>query len=316
LVSLAIAAGATAAYLAGEYPYGPVFFPLGFAVFVVATSQPIRTSMLAGGAALAVVLVGQLSTVEPSQLYTDGLRAAAFFGWLLVPWAVGTMVQYRREAAIREREEDRSRHAYEERLRIARDVHDVVGHGLAVINMQAGIALHVLEKRPEQAAVALDAIKRTSKEALDDLRATLAVYRREEEESAERRPASGLGQLDGLIAATSEAGLPVDHVVEGEPVDLPATIDLTAYRIVQESLTNVVRHAGPASATVRVRYEPGSVTLEVVDNGRARAGDQARAGGHGIAGMRERAAAVGGSLQAGPRAEGGFAVRARLPVGE
>jgi signal transduction histidine kinase len=135
-------------------------------------------------------------------------------------------------------------------------------------------------------------------------------------DTAPRRPPPGLGQLDGLVAATARSGVGVDLVVTGEPGDLPASVDLTAYRIVQESLTNVLRHAGPTSATVRVAYEPGAVVVEVTDDGSARIGDAPLKPGHGITGMRERAAAVGGVLETGPRAEGGFAVRARLPVAE
>jgi signal transduction histidine kinase len=206
-----------------------------------------------------------------------------------------------------------------ERLRIAREVHDVVGHSLAVINLQAGVALHVVGRRPEQAEVALAAIKRSSKDALEELRGTLAVFRQPEPGSADgtRRPAPGLGQLEALSAAMAEGGLPVEVAVTGQRVGLPVAVDLAAYRIVQESLTNVVRHAGPATATatVRVCYQPDALVVEIADTGRTRVSAGSRPVGHGIAGMRERAAAVGGTLQAGPSAEGGFRVQARLPLG-
>jgi signal transduction histidine kinase len=210
------------------------------------------------------------------------------------------------------------RRAYEERLRIAQEVHDVVGHGLAVINLQAAVALHVVGRRPEQAEVALAAIKRSSKDALEELRGTLAVFRQPQPDHPDGawRPAPGLGQLDGLVTAVAEGGLSVEVAVSGERADLSAAVDLAAYRIVQESLTNVVRHAGPATATVRVGYEPGAVVVEIADTGRGRPSGAARPAGHGIAGMRERAAAVGGTLEAGPSAEGGFRVRARLPFGD
>jgi signal transduction histidine kinase len=193
-----------------------------------------------------------------------------------------------------------------------------------VINMQAGIALHVVAKRPEQAQVALEAIKATSKEALDELRGTLAVFRQPEEAAAPRRPAPGLAQLEALVGEMADSGLPVDLAVSGERAGLPGSVDHAAYRIVQESLTNVLRHAGPVTAKVRVSYEPGALDLEISDDGdggrsRQRGGaalDGAAAGGHGIAGMRERAAAVGGTLVAGTVAEGGFRVHARLPTGE
>jgi signal transduction histidine kinase len=253
---------------------------------------------------------------------------AAWHLWFLVPWAIGAGLRVRREDTRRGREEAGRRHAYEERLRIAREVHDIVGHGLAVINMQAGVALHVFDRRPEQARVALEAIKQASKDALEELRVTLDIYRRpddgaqstasrpERDGEEARRPAPGLAQVDGVVAAMAESGLAVRLEVTGSPVALPAAVDLAAYRIVQESLTNVVRHAGPASARVQVRYEPGEVVLEITDDGRARVGAGARdSGGHGIAGMRERAAAVHGTLEAGPRPAGGFRVLARLPSG-
>jgi len=234
---------------------------------------------------------------------------------LLPPWAIGTVVRLGREAARSARQDETRQRGYEERLRIAREVHDVVGHGLAVINLQAAVALHVGGRRPEQAQVALETIKRSSKDALEELQGTLAVFRQPEAESPDgaRRPAPGLGQLEALVAAMGEGGLPVEVVVTGDRVSLPGVVDLAAYRIVQESLTNVVRHAGPATATVRVSYQPGAVGLEIADTGRGRRSAAARPGRHGIAGMRERAAAVGGTLEAAPSAEGGFRVRARLP---
>ena len=313
LVTLAVAGAASAVYLARQYPYGPVLVVLAFSMFNAAIRLPIRRSLPACAGVISAIFGAGLLHVDPDQLWVDGLRVIGGSAWLLVPWAVGTLLQGRREAGIRIQAEARSRFASEQRLQIARDVHDVVGHGLAVINMQAGIALHVLEKRPEQAAVALDAIKRASKEALEELRATLDVYR--SDDPAPRRPTPGIDQLDALVATTAESGLTVDLAITGERMDLPASVDRAAYRIVQESLTNVLRHAGPATATVRVRHEAGVVVVEVTDDGRGAAGP-ARKGGHGIAGMRERAAAVGGTVEAGPRPGGGFRVLARLPVGE
>jgi signal transduction histidine kinase len=229
------------------------------------------------------------------------------------------VVRFGREETTRSREEEGRRYAYEERLRVAREIHDVVGHGLAVINMQAGVALHVLGKRrdaergPDEVTAALEAIKSASKDALEDLRGTLAVFR-QADGVAPRRPAPGLGQLDGLVADMTENGLPVDLTVSGERAGVPGGVDLAAYRIVQESLTNVLRHSGAARATVRVRYGPGEVALEVLDDGKGPDPGAAANGGHGIVGMRERAAAVGGTLDAGPRPEGGFRVHAILPT--
>ncbi len=228
---------------------------MAFAMFNAAMRLPIRRSLPGCAALIAVLFAAGLAHVDADRLVFDALTLVGQSAWLLVPWALGTVVQIRRESAARIRSESRSRYASEQRLEIARDVHDVVGHGLAVINMQAGIALHVLEKRPEQAAIALDAIKRTSKEALEELRATLAVYR--SDDPAPRRPAPGLGQLESLVATTVESGLVVKLAVTGDVVELPSSVDLAGYRIVQESLTNVLRHAGPATARVCVSVRAG-----------------------------------------------------------
>lgn len=310
LPSLAAVTLAACAYLARGYAFGPILLALPISLYSAGGHLPVRRSLPAAAAAIVALALTQVPTIHGVQ---DALSIAVWHGWLMVPWALGAGLRVRREDTRRSREEDARRLAYEERLRIAREVHDVVGHGLAVINMQAGVALHVVDRRPEQARIALSAIKETSKDALDELRATLAVFRRPDDPDGERRPAPGLRQVGSVVTAMAESGLPVRLEVTGRPVDLPASVDLAAYRIVQESLTNVVRHAGPASATVRVRYEPHDVVLEITDDGRARANGNGRAGGQGIAGMRERAGAVKGTLEAGPRPEGGFRVFARLP---
>jgi signal transduction histidine kinase len=187
-------------------------------------------------------------------------------------------------------------------------VHDVVGHGLAAINMQAEIALHLLHRKPEQAEAALTAISRTSKQGLDELRATLTAVRGD----AGRAPMPGHGELPALRDRLAHAGLPVSLTIEGEPDGpLPGAVDLAAYRIVQEALTNVLRHAGATSAEVAITYAPGALELEVTDRG---LGGVPSGPGSGIAGMRERAAALGGELTAGPRPGGGFRVHAALPV--
>jgi signal transduction histidine kinase len=187
-----------------------------------------------------------------------------------------------------------------------------------VINMRAGIALHVLTKRPEQAGEALEAIKTASQDALDELRATLALFRWSPADEPARRPLPGLPDLTGLVAAIRDAGVPVDLVVSGEEPAVPASVGLAAYRIVQESLTNVLRHAGPARASVAVDYGHDAIVLDVSDDGRGRPGadghsDDAQVR-HGITGMRERAAALGGVLTAGTRPEGGFRVHVWLPI--
>jgi signal transduction histidine kinase len=329
---LAVTVALGAAYLALGYAPGPIFIAPAVAMYTLAVSSPVRTSLAACALALVVVESGHLPQLleEGSGGLLTAVPTMAGWGaaWVLLPWALGTIVRLGREEAGRNREEELRRRAYEERLRVAREVHDVVGHGLAVINMQAGIALHVLAKRPEQVEVALEAIKTTSKEALDELRSTLAVFRQPEEDGAPRRPAPGLAQLEALIGEMTDSGLPVDLTVSGERAGLPGAVDHAAYRIVQESLTNVLRHAGPVTARVRVSYQLGALDLEISDDGNGSrphqpdgsapdeaSPDPALTGGHGIAGMRERAAAVGGTLVAGPAPAGGFRVHARLPTG-
>jgi signal transduction histidine kinase len=224
--------------------------------------------------------------------------------------------------ADEEREAEAATRVAQERLRIARELHDTIAHSMATITVQAGSALHLLDDGGRGGCgirEALVAIRDTSKGALTDMRATLGQLRGvgADVDGAETRTA-GLDRLDSLSEAVRAAGAPVSVAVEGERVALPPTVDHAAYRILQESLTNVLRHAGPdASATVCLRYEPGALTIRVTDNG---AGDDAGradrdgATGHGLTGMTERAAAVGGQLSAGPRPGGGFEVTARLPV--
>jgi signal transduction histidine kinase len=204
-----------------------------------------------------------------------------------------------------------------ERLRIARELHDVVGYSLAAIALHAGVAERVMDDRPDQVGEALLAIKTVSAEASRELRAILGVLRRVDDGQP---PAAGrgVGGLDDLAATASSAGVPTRVAISGRSRPLLAAVDQAAYRIVQESLTNVLRHAGPTSASVRVAYEPDGLVVEVVDDGRAGepgGGGGSPGSGHGIAGMRERALALGGQLEAGRRAGGGFRVRASLPFG-
>lgn len=310
LPSFALVVVALTAYLAVG-TYGPVLLAACIGAYTIATRLPATRSLAAAaGSALLLAVPGLLTTGAGAMPAAQTLAWAG--AWLLVPWAVGAVVKLNRDAAARDREAEISRRAYEQRLQVAREVHDVVGHGLAVINMQAGIALHVLDRRPEQAPLALEAIRRTSKESLDELRATLSVFRRPD---GERRIEPGLGQLQALVEAMAEHGLPVELVLAGTGTALPVAVDVAAYRIVQESLTNVVRHASAPRAIVRVERRDGEVVVEVTDEGRARPGAGQRPAGHGIAGMRERAAALGGELSAGPRQEGGYRVLARLPIG-
>lgn len=317
VATLAVVTVATTAYLVLGYPYGPILLTFLIAVYTVAARLPVRLAALATGGAFVLLLTHVFWSRGPAPGWAAVLPASA---WAVVPFAAGTVVRVNREATARSRaEQARSRaeqarrQADEERLRIAQEVHDVVGHGLAAISMQAEIALHLLPKRPEQAETALTAISRTSREALDELRVTLGAVRR----GAERGPVPGLARLPALRDRLAGAGLAVELRVVGDPRELPNPVDLAAYRVVQEALTNVLRHAGVANADVTVGYRVDELTVEVTDRGAGAAGDvldPAGDGGHGLAGMRERVDALGGRLLVGPRPDGGFRVYARLPV--
>jgi signal transduction histidine kinase len=238
-------------------------------------------------------------------------------GWLLalVIAAEATRFRAERAAATRvSRQSDQRRHQSEERLRIARDLHDVIGHDISLINVQASMGLDLMDSQPEQARAALSAIKSVSKEALEELRTMLTTLR-QDDAAAPRSPASGLDRLPELIELTRAAGLSVEVEVAGKAPLLPAAVHLAAYRIIQESLTNVARHAGRARVTVRVTYDDAGVRVEIDNDGKAPSGGGSAIGtGSGITGMRERAAALGGDLSAGFRHGGGFRVSARLPV--
>jgi len=237
-------------------------------------------------------------------------------GWLLAVAIAAEATRFRAErvAATRaNRQIDQRRHQSEERLRIARDLHDVIGHNISLINVQASMGLDLMDSQPEQARAALSAIKLASKEALEELRTMLTPLRGDD--AAPRAPAPGLDRLPELIELTRAAGVSVDVAVAGKAPPLPAAVHLAAYRIIQESLTNAARHAGRARVTVRVTYDDTDVHLEIDDDGKASTGaDPVIGTGSGITGMRERAAALGGDLSAGFRHGGGFRVSARLPV--
>ena len=224
----------------------------------------------------------------------------------------------RLRVAHEEREAEAARRVAEERLRIARDLHDTVAHSLATITVQAGSALHVLGDRDEKLRTALTAIRETSKDALREMRATLGQLRRGTPDGGIPVAPGGLDRLPALRDAVTAAGAPVTIAVEGDQRPLPPAVDEVAYRILQESLTNVLRHAGPAArATVRLCYEPAALGISVVDDGAgasAAPDGNGLGAGQGLTGMAERAAAVGGEVTAGPRGDGGFEVSARLPI--
>jgi signal transduction histidine kinase len=294
-----------------DYPRGPFVVALAFAFF----NAVLRGRRRAAWGTLAVgyvMVVGLHPTLEdkpwPQWAFAGGLLA-----WLLVLGAGAELFRSRLERRAEEaaaRAEQARRQASDERLRIAQELHDVLAHNISLINVQAGVALHLLDERPDQARPALRAIRDASKDALGELRSVLDILRAGE--AAPRAPTAGLADLGALVDRTRGTGLDVQ--VEATAVDgLPAGVDLAAFRIVQEALTNVVRHSGATRATVRLSRSPGELVVEVDDNGHGPL-STIDGGGRGLAGMLERARALGGTLEAGARPGRGFRVRAMLPV--
>ena len=303
------------AYWLTDYPRGPIYLSLIVAFFTVVLAGRRLAAIV--GLAIGYVGFGWLPSLlgqEPAPSLVSGLGLAA---WLLLLLALAEVVRLRRDRADEEdrmrAEEARSR-ATEERLRIARELHDALGHQLSLINVQAGVALHINEELPEQARSALAAITNASKEALTELRSVLDILRQSGEQ-ASRSPIPSLQRLDTLVSQSQAAGLEVRTEIDGEARALPFGVDVAAYRILQEALTNVARHAAGAQASIRITYGGSDLTVQVDDDGHRSTRPTTSATGRGILGMRERAAALGGDLVAGPRPEGGFRVRARLPLG-
>ncbi|GAB4048423.1 sensor histidine kinase [Catellatospora paridis] len=299
-------------FIGAGYPYGPVFAYVMIAVYSLAAwrdprwSVPVTTVLIV----LYLWLSGWVEK-EPDGLLFN-LVTTTF--WLATPLVTGIAVRMRRVSMEQSAVEERRRHAYEERLRMAQEVHDVVGHSLAVISMNAGAALHVLSRRPDtapQVEESLRAIRQTSTAALDELRVTLSAFTGAC--PAPDRPAAGLGLLPELVAATTSERLTVRLTVHGPTRPVRHSVDLAGYRIVQEALTNVLRHAAARQATVEVAYGPHGVALTVADDGR---GGAPQPGGSGLDSMRERARALHGVLDAGPLPGGGFRVHAALPYGD
>jgi signal transduction histidine kinase len=311
-VAVTVAGLSTAFYYIGPFPDGPEMITFAIASFLAAANGRRFAAYFGTGAGLAVFAWAEF-LIGPAGI----ARVLSVLAWVLVVLCAGEVSRYHRayvgeskrraDEAERTREEEFRRRATEERLRIARELHDVLAHKISLINVQAGAALH--RREPDQAFAALSAIKDASKETLRELRTTLGVLR-QVDEAQPLSPAPSLDHLGELIARTDETGLRVRLTVSGDRLDLPAPVDLAAYRIVQEALTNAVRHAGGATATVLVRYNADDVVVEVCDDGRG-AGAPA---GNGSRGLRERAATLGGTFTATDRPGGGFLVRACLPL--
>lgn len=309
-------------------PRAPVAMCTVIALYTLAARTDRPTTWKVGLLTMAG-LTGVAMLAGPLPWYSQ--ENIGVFAWTGMAAAAGDAVRSRRafidaireraERAERTREEEARRRVAEERLRIARDLHDVVAHHIALVNVQAGVAAHVMDKRPDQAKEALAHVRDASRSALNELRATVGLLRQSGDPEAPTEPAPGLGVLEELTDTFRNAGLPVKVMVElGQEGDsLPAAVDLAAYRVIQEALTNVRKHAGPgATAEVSVVRVGASVEVTVLDDGGTSADSAPRpadpGGGHGLLGMRERAGALGGSCFAGPRYGGGFRVHAVLPA--
>jgi signal transduction histidine kinase len=318
---LALVVGSGLAFAALDLPPDLLGVAILVAVYSVA-AYGSRSVALAGLAGVEVALVAVQLTPGRTGVGTwlgnlGGVAAA----WLLGQFAhnyraYAARLEERTIELERAREELARRAVTEERLRLARELHDVVAHAMSVIAVQSGVGAHVADTNPQEAARALAAIEATSRAALEELRRLLGVLRQEDEPQGALAPVPGLADLDSLLAEVGKAGLAVKLQINGTRPPLPAGVDLSAYRIVQEALTNVVKHAGPAHAQVVVGYRDQDVTVEVIDDGRGAvtsASDGRVGPGHGLIGMRERVQVFGGDLQTGPRPGGGFRVAARLP---
>jgi signal transduction histidine kinase len=303
---------------------GPILLTVPFAMYTVATRDDRRRSRAALGIVAGGLALGAIAAVGGPGL-GSAVTGAALTG---LGWLAGENIQSRRayarsraeRAAERERErEERIRAAAaDERIRIARELHDVVAHTMSVIAVRSGVARAVLDTHPEEAAEALAIIEQTSRQALQEMRQLVGVLRQGEETAAghaELGPAPGLNDLASLLQQVAQAGVTVTLEQEGQGRILPPGIDLSAYRIIQEALTNVVRHSGCGRARLRIRYHPEDVEIEITNPMASDRPVTSTEGGHGLVGMRERVALYGGDLRAG-RTGNGFEVVARLPAAE
>jgi signal transduction histidine kinase len=299
----------TSAYLVLSYPYGPMLATVAVSVYSVARRLALVPAAVA---ALGTLLALTLHIVTNDAALDGYAGLIPVTAWVAVPFTIGVARRMVSDAVARERAESERRLVDAERLRLAQEVHDVVGHGLAAIQMQADIALHMQRTKPGQAHVALEAISRASSEALAELRTTLAAISPDGSEPGDgRAPTPGLARVEDLRRRVEDAGVTVELAVNGAPRTLPAAADLAAYRILQESLTNVVKHSPHPMATVEIAYRPDAVTLTVANQDLA-AGTHVE--GFGIAGMRRRVSHLGGTLTAGPGRQGVFEVRATIPT--
>jgi signal transduction histidine kinase len=315
-----IALGLIAAWLS---PTSPLDASIGLAFAVVVATWSVGAGVAGRGAILGglavLALASTIALAHPGTV-EDVSDVSVLLLIVGGPWVAGIALRLRRERVDeleartidleRRRDEEARRAVADERARIARELHDIVAHAISVIVLQARGGRRALATDPDEAIEALIAIEATGSQALDEMRRLMDVLR-PADESPMLTPQPSLGALDGLVRQIRDSGLPVELVTEGESIELPAGIDLTAYRIVQEALTNALRHAGHASARVTVRFDDSGLEIEVTDSGTVAGSGR---NGHGLVGMRERVSLYGGSVEAGPKPGGGFRVLARLPL--
>ncbi len=324
LASLVVSVGAISLHIGLGYEGVP---PGTFAALVIlysaASLTDTRRAILAAVVTVAGIII-YFATDRGDPSMTQGVTTGSTYA---VAWGLGIYARGRREytslmeerASLLEREREvRAREAVaNERARIARELHDIVGHALNLIVIQSGGAQRAFDTRPDLVQDTLASIESTGRQALTDTERMLGMLSQRELADDALSPQPGLADVNGLATRVSEAGLPVEVKVAGTPVALPSSVDLSAYRIIQEALTNALKHAGPAHAGVSIRYESDSLEIEIIDDGHASSADRDggnHQGGRGLIGMKERAGLFGGELSAGPRPQGGFRVHARLPL--
>jgi signal transduction histidine kinase len=321
IVVLALAAGAT---VLSALVAGPLDEAAAYGVYLVVVLYSVGAhtegarAVVGGIAVVALIPVALVIDPEHGVTIGDVTYLLTLFGG---PWIAGRAIRYRRtrerrltEHALtldREREQDARAAVEAERARIARELHDVVAHAISVVVVQARGGRRSVRTDPDEAEEALDAIETLGRDALGEMRRLLGILRESDEEMT-LGPQPSLRHLDALVQQVSDAGLSVELSIEGEPANVTPGLDLAAYRIVQEALTNTLRHAGPATARVVVRYRPDHLDLEIADTGVGTSSSNGR--GQGLIGMRERASLYGGAIEVGNDEGGGFAVRAKLPL--
>jgi signal transduction histidine kinase len=321
---LVVTAACLLAYQIRGYPGLIPAVPVVVAVYTAVDAGHRWTVVATVGAGFLGVALSDSLVEDGTSLRVLLQNRFLLIGWIAAAGVAAEVARHRRAYlkqieqraldAERTREETARRRAGEERLRIARELHDSLTHSISLIRVRAGVAVHLARKHGEPASDALLAIQEASGEAMRELRATLEVLRSDEEPDG-----IGLDRLDDLVQRACTAGVPTVLTITGARRSLPPVVDRTAYRIVQEALTNISRHAGPATAEISMRYDVDALTVQVDDDGKARPDADsvaavAGSAGMGLVGMRERVAALGGFLQAGPRESGGFTVRAELPL--